>query len=108
MMNKKFFLSFLSVILLAGQVLALDLQTAKTQKLVGERTTGYIGAVVNRADVTSLVNSVNIQRKQAYLAISRENGQPVNLVEALAAKKLYAKLQKGEYYEAADGSWKMK
>lgn len=87
---------------------ALDLQTAKTQGLVGEKTDGYIGAVNPSGEVNALISAVNQQRKQAYVGISKENGQPLNVVETLAAKKLYDKLAGGEYYQAADGSWKKK
>lgn len=87
---------------------AIDLQTAKQQGLVGEKPDGYVGAVQSSGEVSTLVNSVNQQRKQAYIGISKENGQPLNVVETLAAKKLYDKLAGGEYYQAADGSWKKK
>lgn len=94
--------------LISAAAFALDLQTAKRQGLVGEMTNGYIGAVARTPEVSSLVSSVNQQRKQAYLSISRENGQTLQVVETLAAKKLYDKLSAGEYYQSANGSWQKK
>lgn len=101
-------LSALAAITFATAAYAMDLQTAKSQGLVGELTNGYIGAVANSPEVASLVNSVNTQRKQAYQAISRENNQQLQVVETLAAKKLYGKLQAGEYYQSGNGSWQRK
>lgn len=94
--------------LCAGSAFALDLQSAKQQGLTGEKINGYIGAVQPSTEVTALVESVNSKRQQAYRAISKENGQPLDVVETLAAKKLYEKLAVGEYYESGNGVWKRK
>ncbi len=90
---------------LASPALALDLQTARNSGLVGEKTDGYIGAIQNSPDVTSLVSSVNAQRKQEYTRISQQNGQPVDVVAKLAAEEIIKKLGTGSFYQAADGSW---
>lgn len=106
---KKLFITTLSILLFsATAAFAMDLATAKNQGLVGERTDGYIGAVNNTPQAQALVSDINQRRKQAYQAISKENGQQLSVVETLAAKKLYNKLAAGEYYQAADGSWKRK
>jgi len=104
----KFTVTAAATILLATAAWAMSLQTAKQQNLVGEKTSGYIGAVVNSAEVNALVSSINAQRKQAYMSISQENQQSLKVVETLAAKKLYNKLSSGDYYQSADGSWKQK
>jgi uncharacterized protein YdbL (DUF1318 family) len=99
----------LIVILFSTQLAnALDLATAKEKGLVGEKSTGYIGAVKSNDEVNALVKEINAKRKEAYKQISNENGQPVDVVEALAAKKLYEKLKESEYYKSGDGDWKQK
>lgn len=92
----------------ASTAFALDLQSAKSRGLVGEQPNGYIGAVAPSPDVNQLVSSINAQRRQAYANISKENGQPLNVVESLAAQKIYNGLARGEYYKSGDGSWKQK
>lgn len=88
---------------------ALDLQTAKSQGRIGEMHTGYIGAVETSDAVKNLVADINAKRKAAYEKISNENGQPLHVVESLAAKKLYDKLNPSEYY-MSDGTkdWQKK
>jgi len=99
---------FVALAAMGSAAFALDLQSAKMQGLVGEKTDGYIGAVSSTPEAAALVQTINAQRQQAYQGISKENGQPLSVVQGLAAKKLYEKLQGGEYYQAADGSWKKK
>lgn len=108
MFRTRFITAAVIGMLAAGSAFALDLQSAKQQGLVGEKVSGYVGAVTHSSETDALVESINAKRKQAYMGISKENGQPLNVVETLAAKKLYDKLTTGEYYEAEDGSWKRK
>ncbi|MDA0781753.1 MAG: YdbL family protein [Rickettsiales bacterium] len=102
------FIVAVTVLLSANMANALDLATAKTNGLVGEQNNGYIGAVKSGDEVTSLVEEINAKRKEAYKNISAENGQPLDVVETLAAKKLYEKLQASEYYQSAEGKWLQK
>jgi len=108
MLNRTVLITAFSALLVSTAVWALDLQSAKQQHLVGEKPSGYVGAVISSAAIEELVSSVNTQRKQAYQAISQENNQSLTVVETFAAKKLYDKLETGEHYQAADGSWKRK
>ena len=87
---------------------AMDFATAKSKGLVGEQSDGYIGAVKSSTEIDALVNEINTKRKEAYKKISAENGQPLDVVESLAAKKLYDKLQPSEYYKSEDGNWAQK
>ena len=68
----------LTVLLLAMSlpfpVFALDLQEAKSQLLVGESVTGYVGIVKNAEGVAELVNNINAKRKASYLDIAKRNG----------------------------------
>ncbi|MCH2038677.1 MAG: YdbL family protein [Rickettsiales bacterium] len=104
---------YIAVIVLALSISstahALDLQTAKSKGLIGEMHTGYLGVVEANKEVEALVADINAKRKAAYQKISNENGQPLHVVESLAAKKLYNKLKPSEYF-MPDGSkdWQKK
>lgn len=92
----------------APAALALDLQSARTQGLVGEKPDGYVAAVQSSAEVNALVADVNAKRKQEYTRISKENGQPVDVVAKLAAPQIIEKLPSGAMYQGPDGGWKKK
>lgn len=95
---------------IAFPALALSLEEAKSQGLVGERLDGYISAVSSNpsAEVTRLVSEVNAKRKEAYAQIAAKNGQPVAVVEKLAAAKLVERAERGHYYMDVGGNWKRK
>ena len=88
---------------------AQDLKSAKAQGLIGEMTTGYLGAVkAVTPEVQQLIASVNSERKQRYQDIAAKNGTPVGAVEALAARKAIEMTPAGEYVQNPDGSWQKK
>ena len=89
---------------------ALDLDTARSSGLVGERLDGYIGAVSfsPSPDVLALVKDINNKRHAHYAEISKNNGQPLKVVEELAAQKVLSILKPGEYYMTPQGSWAQK
>jgi len=102
---------FLSLVLLAGflfagPAFALDLQQARGSGLVGERLDGYIAAVNPSPEVMRLVEEVNAKRKQEYARISKEKGQPVDVVAKLAAEQIISGLAPGSLYQSPDGGWK--
>jgi len=83
----------------AGGAAALDLDGAKAQGLVGERTDGYVAAVAPTpsADVQALVADVNAKRKTTYAGIAEQNGTAIDKVAALAAQKVLAKAPPGTW-----------
>jgi len=93
-------------VLWALPALALDLQTARSQGLVGEKPDGYIAAIGSSGDAKSLVVEVNAKRRAEYTRISKENGQPVDVVAKLAAAQVIEGLPKGAMYQNESGSWK--
>jgi len=97
----------IALLLAASQVLALDLQDAKSQGLVGETVNGYLGAVKSSAEVNALVNDINAKRKAEYQRIAKQNGIAVSDVEALAGKKAIDKTPSGQYVNVT-GSWMKK
>jgi len=93
----------------AGAAGALDLDAAKAQGAVGERTDGYVGAVASApsAEVTALVQDVNAKRKASYEEIAAKNGADVGKVAALAAQKLVARAPAGAWIQDG-GRWYQK
>ncbi len=92
--------------LIAGPALALDLHSARAGGQVGEKLDGYVAALASTPDVQSLVSEVNAKRQQEYARISKQNGQPVDVVAKLAAQQIITQLPAGSSYQAPDGSWK--
>lgn len=105
-MKFRFFVLFAVFgVFLSTQAWALDLQQARASGLVGEKRDGYIAALQKTPEVNALVAGVNAKRQQEYARISKENGQPVDVVAKLAAEQIINRLPKGASYQAADGSW---
>jgi uncharacterized protein YdbL (DUF1318 family) len=107
-------MKFITTLLLAGllfaalPVFAIDLQTAKSQGLVGETTTGYLEAVNQpTAEVKALINDINAQRKQKFKDIATRNNTSLEAVEQLAGKKAIEKSGPGSYVKVG-GSWQQK
>lgn len=77
--------------------LDLDLDQAKAQGLVGEKSDGYLGLVVKRADTEKLVNEINAKRKSIYIELAKKNNITLEQVQSLAAEKSFSKTQPGHY-----------
>ncbi len=88
---KKIIYTGLIVFLTAGSAFALDLQSARSQKLVAEQANGYIKAVKPSPEVDALVANVNAGRKAEYERIAKEKGSKVEDVAAIAAQELLKK-----------------
>lgn len=105
---KNFVTLFLfSLLLVCQPALALDLQTAKAQGLVGETASGYLAPVKATPDAQKLVKDINKKRKQHYRKIAEKNKTPLNTVEQMAGKKAMKKTPSGQYIKV-DGSWRKK
>jgi uncharacterized protein YdbL (DUF1318 family) len=90
---KKYALSAFLVVgfFLSGLASALDLDEARSKRLVTELPTGFIKA--NDDQAKKLVEEINKKRKQAYEDIAKKNGIPVEAVGAQAAKKIEENLK---------------
>lgn len=96
------------LLLIAQPAFAIDLQTAKSQGLVGESTNGYLEAVKTpSAEVKALIGEVNAKRKEKYLEIAARNNITLKDVEQLAGKKAIEKSEAGSYVKD-NGVWKKK
>jgi len=96
------------MLLLAQPAYSIDLQTAKSQGLVGETPSGYLEAVKQAApEVKALIDNVNSKRKAKYKEIAARNKTSLKAVEELAGKKAIEKSKSGNYIKQG-GSWKKK
>ncbi|MCP4954158.1 YdbL family protein [Photobacterium aquimaris] len=96
--------------LFSHSALALNLQQAKQQGLVGEANNGFI-AIVNanhRADVSQLIKTVNNHRQNTYNTISQSHDLSLIDVKQRAYFKAVEKTQRGNYYQDSDGTWRKK
>jgi uncharacterized protein YdbL (DUF1318 family) len=104
------FLTLLAVLsaLIAFPAMALDLHQARASGMVGEKLDGYAAAIKATPEINALVADVNAKRKQEYARISKQNGQPVDVVAKLAAAQIINSLDAGSSYQDADGNWKIR
>lgn len=97
-------------LLLTTTALALTLQEAKSQGLVGEQRDGYVGFVVSDVpvDVRALVRDINSRRRVLYQEIAEENGIRLEQVAALAYEEAVEETRSGHYVQNASGAWQKK
>ncbi len=104
---RKVTLSLLALtVLWAVPALELDLQGARKSGQIAENASGYAVALDQSPEVGKLVADVNAKRKAEYMRISKENGQPVDVVAKLAAEQVIAKLPAGAMYLDSSGNLK--
>jgi len=94
-----------SLLVLSMQALALGLDSAKTQGLVGEQPNGYLGVVKATPQAVQLVSDINAKRRQAYERIASKNGITVEQVQKLAGQKAINKTSAGNYIKTPSGQW---
>ncbi|MEC6830603.1 YdbL family protein [Photobacterium toruni] len=108
---KKRLLSYgLLLCLFSPSALAITLQQAKQQGLVGEANNGLIAAIKpnNNTTINQLIISVNNHRQKTYQAISQSHSVSLNTIKLRAYHKAIEKTQSGHFYQDSRGSWKMK
>lgn len=95
----------------AASVAASDLDAAKAAGWVGERPDGYVGLVPSSnppSSARALVDDINQRRRAHYQEIAKREGTDVDVVAALAGKKLIARTPAGQYVMDATGQWVMR
>lgn len=109
---KKFalMLALLLSVGLPSLALALNLDEAKAQGLVGEKVDGYVAAVAPNpsAEVQALVTSTNEGRRKVYADLAQRNGITVDAVAAVSGEKLRSNAGPGQYVQNAAGQWERK
>lgn len=92
-------------LLLSMAAFALELDTAKSQGLVGEQTDGYLGVVKATPAAVELAAEINQKRRDAYERIAKQNGITLDQVARLAGQKAIDKTTTGQYVKTPDGQW---
>lgn len=103
-MKKSVFLLPVLALSFAFSAFALDLGSAKSQGLVGETASGYLGAVNNSAEVQALIEDINAKRKAKYKQLAEKHGITLAQVEQQAGKKALQKTEKGHFVQV-NGKW---
>lgn len=77
---------------------------------VGERIDGYLGVVSASADVSLVrkVQDINNRRRAVYEQTARDNNTTVQVVAQLTGERQIARLEPGQFYMDASGTWKQK
>lgn len=83
-------------------------QGARSEGLIGELPTGYIGFVSPpTAAIKALVDDINIKRKAVYTEQAQANGATVEeFAFRNGCRLIKEKMVAGEKYQAPDKSWK--
>jgi len=93
------------LVTLAVPALALDLDEARGQGLLGEQADGYVGIVASPTpELLELAGEINAKRKAHYTEIAQRNGTAVEAVAALAGKKLVESAPSGQFVKT-NGGW---
>ena len=88
----------------AFSAFALSLDEAKAKGLVGERASGYLGAVSpSNPEAQALIEDVNRKRRQAYEEIAKRNRTDIRAVETLAGEKAIQNTTPGNFVEGPGG-----
>ncbi len=97
---------FALALLLPLPALALSLDQAKQQGLVGEQADGFLGAVsAPTPEVSALVKDVNTRRLDIFKGIAAKNGQSLEAVEAVSGEEFISRTPSGQYVRDAKGNW---
>lgn len=80
------------------------LESAKSQGLVGEMTTGYLAAVGSDQKAKEIASAINDARREAYKKIAEKHGIAVTKVETVAGQKAVEKTPSGQYIRV-DEHW---
>ncbi|MEM8817103.1 MAG: YdbL family protein [Pseudomonadota bacterium] len=89
---------------------AIDIDSAKSQGLVGEANTGYLAAVKQpvSAEVQALISDVNRKRRAQFERTAKSTGATVDQVRVRFYQLALQKTARGHYYQDGSGAWKRK
>jgi len=108
-MNKLLSMIAASVLLISFSSFsaALTMDQAKAQGLIGETSNGYLDSVAAspNATVSSLINSINNQRKAAFKTKAAKAGVSLDVMSKRVAQRLFQKAAKGAYLKNPAGKW---
>lgn len=87
-----------------------QVDAAKAQGVVGEQSDGYLGFVSGDGDAAlkAAVAEINAGRGQVYREAAAKAGVSPEAAGASSFTQRFPAIPAGQYYRAADGSWKRK
>jgi uncharacterized protein YdbL (DUF1318 family) len=93
-----------------AQAQSRPLDAPRAAGVVGERYDGY--AVVRDpsapADIRTLVETTNAQRRQVYADKAKAEGVPIEEVGKVYAREILAQAPAGTWFQGPDGGWSQK
>lgn len=89
-----------------GSAFAMDLGSAKSSGLIGEKQNGLVEATLPNPsiEISDLVNTTNAGRMDVYKQMADKQGIPLKEVQAIAAQKIYDLAGPGEFL-MKNGKW---
>lgn len=104
---KTFFATVLVTLMSISFAYGLELQDAKSQGLIGERTDGYVGYVVSDVpeNVKALVKSVNNKRREKFQKTARNNSITAEAVGILFYQRALKETKKTHFFQTESGQW---
>jgi|AntRauTorckE6833_2_1112554.scaffolds.fasta_scaffold30631_2 uncharacterized protein YdbL (DUF1318 family) len=91
----------------SASVFAADLNTYKSQGLIGEQPNGLVGVVIASPsqELQRTVDQINSERLQKYQGVAAKNNLTLDKVQALAGAKLIRQSPDGNYIQDSSGTW---
>ncbi len=103
---KKLLLATAFTIGLTAQAFAGNLDTYKSQGLVGETTMGLVAPVAAASpEVAAFVDELNAKRLEKYKSVAAQNGITLEQTQKLAGKKLVGETPSGQWVQNSSGEW---
>tara|TARA_B110000438_G_C15591186_1_gene553916 strand:+ start:505 stop:831 length:327 start_codon:yes stop_codon:yes gene_type:complete len=98
-----------SLLMMSQLALALTLDEAQNQGLLGENASGYLEMTPRgNAEAKTLMVDINTQRKEKYQSIADKQKTDLKSIEKIAGEKITSMLNSGEFFKDADGQWHKK
>lgn len=99
----------LSLMAFSSGAFAMDLGTAKSSGLIGEKENGLIAATLPNPspEVVDLVNTTNSGRMAVYKQTAANSNIPLKEVQAIAAQKIFSVANPGDFLQIG-GKWTKK
>ena len=100
----------ISLVLMLQNAWAIDLDSAKSQGLVGEANNGYLAAVETpvSAEVRALVQEVNAKRRAEFGRTAANTGATLEQVALRFYELAVQRTAPGHYYQDSSGRWQKK
>ncbi len=98
-----------SILMMSQLTLALSVDEAQSQGLLGENASGYLEMTPHgNAEAKTLMDNINNKRKAKYQSIADKQKTELKSIEKIAGEAIVKKLPAGEFYKDSSGKWNKK